>query len=72
MLLSTATTGSLKGPMPMVERRSELRRRQQRRKKMFKLKAKLAKAKEGRDKDNILKKIHLISPAWKPAAAAKT
>jgi hypothetical protein len=56
----------------MVERRSELKRRQQRRKKMFKLKAKLARAKEGRDKENILKKIHLISPSWKPTDGAKS
>ncbi len=48
----------------MVERRSELRRRQSRKKKMFKLKAKLAAAKDPRDKDVILHKIHLLSPMW--------
>jgi hypothetical protein len=51
----------------MVERRSELRRRQARKKKMFKLKAKLAKAKEGREKDQIVQKIHVMSPWWKEA-----
>jgi hypothetical protein len=51
----------------MVERRIELRRRQARKKKMFKLKTKLAAAKEGRDKDLILQKIHVMSPWWKEA-----
>jgi len=49
----------------MVERRSELKRRRARTKKMFKLKARLAKAKEGRERDQILNKIHVISPWWK-------
>ena len=48
----------------MVERRSELKRRRTRAKKMFKLKGRLAKAKEGRDRDLILNKIHVISPWW--------
>lgn len=56
----------------MVERRSELNRRYQRKQKLRKLKAKLATAKEGRDKENILTKIHKISPWWTaPAPAAK-
>jgi hypothetical protein len=58
----------------MVERRTELDRRFQRKKKMTKLKAKLAAAKEPRDRDAILKKIHRISPWWlepKPAPAGK-
>ena len=58
----------------MVERRVELNRRYQRKAKMLKLKKKLATAKEGREKDAILKKIHVISPWWKepaPAAPAK-
>ncbi len=55
----------------MVERRIELDRRYQRKKKLTKLKAKLAVAKDGREKDAILKKIHVISPFWKePAAGA--
>jgi hypothetical protein len=49
----------------MVERRSELKRRRTRRKKLLKLKAKLAHAKEGRDRDTILNKIHVVSPWWK-------
>ena len=56
----------------MVERRTELDRRFQRKKKMRKLKAKLAAAKDPRDRDTLLKKIHRISPWWlepKPAAA---
>jgi hypothetical protein len=55
----------------MVERRSELNRRYHRKKKLRKLKAKLAKAKDGREKDNVLKKIHIISPFWRGAAPAK-
>jgi hypothetical protein len=58
----------------MVERRSELKRRRTRRKKLLKLRAKLATAKEGREKDQILHKIHVISPWWRdpnaPAPAA--
>jgi hypothetical protein len=53
----------------MVERRIELNRRYQRKKKLAKLKAKLAVAKDGREKDAILKKIHVISPWWKEATA---
>ncbi len=49
----------------MVERRSELDRRYQRKKKLSKLKGKLAAAKDGREKEAILKKIHVISPWWK-------
>ena len=55
----------------MVERKSELKRRYQRKAKMGKLKAKLAKAKDGREREAILKKIHKISPAWKEPEAAK-
>lgn len=49
----------------MVERKIELKRRQHRKMKMFKLKTKLAAAKDGRDKENLLKKIHMLSPWWK-------
>jgi hypothetical protein len=49
----------------MVERRTELKRRYHRKKKLAKLKVKLAKAKEGRDKDAVLKKIKVISPFWR-------
>jgi hypothetical protein len=48
----------------MVERRKELNQRYGRKKKMAKLKAKLAAAKDGRDKEAIIKKIHRISPWW--------
>ena len=55
----------------MVERRSELDRRYHRKKKMAKLKARLAAAKSGGEKDAILKKIHILSPWWKEPAPAK-
>ena len=55
----------------MVERRSELKRRYHRKAKMTKLKAKLAAAKTGGEKDTILKKIHALSPWWAEPAAAK-
>jgi hypothetical protein len=52
----------------MVERKIELRRRRSRHKKLLKLKEKLAHAKEGKEKDGILSKIHIISPWWKEPA----
>ena len=52
----------------MVERRSELKRRQHRKKKMSKLKAKLAHAKDARERDTILQKIHVLSPWWQEPA----
>jgi hypothetical protein len=55
----------------MVERRIELDRRYGRKKKMAKLKRKLAMTKDGAEKQKILKKILTISPEWKPAEAAK-
>lgn len=55
----------------MVERRIELNRRYRRKKKMAKLKARLATAKDGRDKETILTKIHALSPWWAPAEEAK-
>jgi hypothetical protein len=55
----------------MVERKSELRRRRARQKKLRKLKARLATAKDGREKDQILRKIHAQSPWWKEPQAAK-
>jgi hypothetical protein len=54
----------------MVERRSELNRRYGRKKKLAKLKAKLRVAKDGREKEHLLKKIHVISPLWKEPAEA--
>jgi hypothetical protein len=53
----------------MVERRSELNRRYHRKKKLAKLKSKLAAAKDSREKEHILKKIHIISPLWQEPAA---
>lgn len=55
----------------MVERRKELDRRYHRKQKMRKLKARLAAAKEGRERDNILRKIRLLSPDWKEPQTAK-
>lgn len=55
----------------MVERRSELNRRYQRKKKMQKLKKKLGSA-DHREREKVLHKIHLISPWWiEPAKSAK-
>ena len=52
----------------MVERKSELKRRRHRRAKMFKLKAKLAHAKDSRERDNVMRKIRALSPLWEPPA----
>jgi hypothetical protein len=51
----------------MVERRSELTRRYHRKKKMRKLKNKLAAAATEPDRNKILEKITRLSPEWKPA-----
>jgi hypothetical protein len=56
---------------PMVERRVELNRRYSRKKKMQKLKARLASAKDNREREQILRKIHALSPWWKEPATAK-
>ena len=53
----------------MVEKKIELRRRRARQKKLWKLKAKLAVAKDQREKDAILTKIHVCSPWWKEPKA---
>lgn len=55
----------------MVERRSELKRRAHRKEKMRKLKSRLAAAKDGREREVILRKIHLLSPWWLEPVAAK-
>lgn len=49
----------------MVERKIELRRRRSRGAKLAKYKSKLASAKDGKEREDILKKIHRISPWWK-------
>ncbi|HYT94029.1 MAG TPA: DUF6800 family protein [Gemmataceae bacterium] len=54
----------------MVERKSELKRRQHRKKKMRKLKARLAAAKDGREREQTLTKIHVLSPWWEEPKAA--
>jgi hypothetical protein len=54
----------------MVERKKELGRRYHRKHKLAKLKSKLATAKDGRERDAILRKIHILSPWWKAPAAA--
>jgi hypothetical protein len=56
----------------MVERRCELNRRYHRKQKMRKLKHKLAHAKDGRERDHVLRKIHLLSPNWTPPETAKS
>jgi hypothetical protein len=48
----------------MVERRKELNRRYHRKQKMLKLKEKLAHAKDSREREAILRKIHILSPWW--------
>ena len=48
----------------MVERRRELDARYHRKKKMNRLKFKLANAKDARERQTILEKIHKISPWW--------
>jgi len=54
----------------MVERMIELRRRRHRKKKMRKLKTRLAAAKDGHKKEEILKKIRVLSPWWTEPRAA--
>lgn len=55
----------------MSERRTELNRRYHRKKKMAKLKKKLAAAKDNKaDREKILKKIHHLSPFWKEPVPA--
>jgi len=56
----------------MVERRKELNRRYHRKQKLAKLKARLAAAGDGREKDKILHKIRLISPFWTAPAKVKS
>ncbi len=56
----------------MVERKKELKRRYSRKKKLARLKAKLVAAGDnGREKEKILQKIHLLSPWWTAPAKAK-
>jgi hypothetical protein len=59
----------LRGKGNMVERKIELRRRYKRKDKMKKLKAKLAAAKDSKDREKILYKIHCLSPSWQEPKA---
>ncbi len=52
----------------MVERRIELNRRYHRKKKMAKLKERLAAAKSNSERETILRKIHILSPWWQEPA----
>jgi hypothetical protein len=54
----------------MVERRSELNRHYHRKKKMRKLKAKLANAKSDADREKIVGRILTVSPFWTPPQTA--
>lgn len=54
----------------MVERKMELKRRYHRKKKMAKLKVKLAAAKTDGDRDKLLLKIRALSPFWTEPAKA--
>jgi len=56
----------------MVERKKELKRRYHRKKKVRKLKLKLAGTTVEADRQMILGKILHLSPEWKPAPAATT
>jgi hypothetical protein len=53
----------------MVERKIELKRRYHRKKKMAKLKVKLMNAKDAREREAVLKKIHALSPFWQEPTA---
>ena len=50
----------------MVERKMELKRRYHRKKKMKKLKHKIATTKDNSEKQKALRKIMMLSPWWKP------
>lgn len=52
----------------MVERRMELNRRYHRKKKMAKLKRKLAAVSDSRERDKLLGKIRQLSPEWEEPA----
>jgi hypothetical protein len=54
----------------MVERKIELGRQRRRKKKMLKLKRKLAAAKDAREREHIVQKIRKVSPWWKEPVEA--
>jgi hypothetical protein len=55
----------------MVERRKELDRRYHRKKKIHKLKRKLAEAKDENARNEVMRKILLLSPEWTEPAPKK-
>ena len=55
----------------MVEKKVELRRKRSRRKKLLKLKGRLARAKSSGERDTVLRKIHRISPFWELPETSK-
>lgn len=55
----------------MVEKKIELRRKRARRKKVLKLKDRLSRAKDGKERELVLGKILNISPWWKDSAPAR-
>ncbi len=57
--------------MSHVERKTELKRRRQRRAKVKKLKGKMAKAKNPHEASQIQHKIKKVSPFWEPPAPVK-
>lgn len=54
----------------MGERRQEINRRRKRAEKLAVYKTKLATAKDGKEKDDLLKKIRRISPWWQEPVAS--
>src|SRR5438270_13132590 len=60
-----AVLWNVRGHCTMVERKIELRRRRARRKKLIKLRDKLATAKEGKEKHTVLRMMHIIGPWWR-------
>ena len=57
-------TGSITSHDGRTQLESELKRRYHRKSKMAKLKGRLAAAKDARDREAIIKKIHVLSPWW--------
>ncbi len=56
--------------MSHIERKTELKRKRQRKQKLQKLKKKLAHAKNPTEAHAVELKIHRISPFWQPPGAA--
>ncbi len=56
--------------MSHIERKTELKRKRQRKAKLAKLKKKMAQAKNPNEAGQLEAKIHRISPFWTPAGSA--